>query len=63
MKNQPIQIPDDIAARCTGLDQSDRFKTTLKAMLSDGSNTPAQPVAPKPRGRPRKAPVKADNVA
>jgi hypothetical protein len=55
MPNRPIQIPDDIAARCSGADQAEQFKRTLRRVLEESSTEPPKPVAPRPRGCPRKA--------
>lgn len=50
---KPIQIDPEIAARCEGPDQPQRFKEVLKTMLGEAP-VPIV-VEPKKQGRPKKA--------
>ena len=59
MKSQPrpIQIPDDIAARCVGPDQAERMDRALRAVIGTPHTAVTKDTKKRARSRARRARV------
>lgn len=53
MKDKPISIPDDVAARCDDPNQGETFEREFRR-LAENTDKPKSPEPPKKRGRPKK---------